>query len=88
LATRSEMVTSAEATWDHIRGESGEELKKDGPMHTLWWRHQHNQIQYGKYTRQRIQPDHSHWGYGNTCSWCQLCTYCSQYILYKTIITT
>jgi len=35
LATRSEMVTSAEATWDHIRRESGEEVEKDGPMHTL-----------------------------------------------------
>jgi hypothetical protein len=35
LATTSEMVNSAEATWGHIRGESGEEVKKEGPMHTL-----------------------------------------------------
>jgi hypothetical protein len=32
LATRSEMVTSAEAIWDHIRGK---EVKKEGTMHTL-----------------------------------------------------
>jgi len=35
LLATSEMVTSAEATWDHIRGESGEEVKKEGPMHAL-----------------------------------------------------
>lgn len=35
LATRSEMGTSAEATWNLIRGESREAVKKEGPMHTL-----------------------------------------------------
>ena len=60
LATRSEMVTSAEATWDHIRGESGEEVKKEGPLH----KHCDEGINTAQFnienTRQGLQPDHSH----------------------------
>jgi hypothetical protein len=88
LATRSEMVTSAEATWDHIRGESGKKSRKRDPC-----THCDEGINTAQFSMENTEDRESNLTTATedvtSCSWHvpnEPC--CSRGILYKTLITT